>query len=397
MGDLRAKAALRQNTEAANDFGPFSGDLAVDDADDKFLRSNKRVPVRRRRGLRFASRYSWPRGWMRYAVAGVLVLVFAFLVATFLGVKTFLLRNPRFTLRTAASIQVGGNRVVTRGQTLALFNPDIGHSILRVPLAKRQQQLQQISWVRSATVMRLWPNRIRVSLLERTPVAFVRDSNAIRLVDDRGVLLGLPNAMSQHYSFPVLNGISATDPIAIRVARIQTYLQFSRGLDADGGNISAKLSEVDLSDPEDVRAVFAGSGRQPLVHFGNSDFLPRYNAYRTHLAEWLQQYPQLRSVDMRYGKQIVLDTGTTPPAGEAPTIMPTSSAADTTNNGGAPAEPKQAKPKATRAVTKHTDAVHRRSTHRSLHRAAQESHSTRKKPERGRPVRNPIMHVVSGR
>ena len=131
--------------------------------------------------------------------------------------------------------------------------------------------------MRSATVMRLWPNQIRVNLVERTPVAFALDGNTVRLVDDQGILLDLPDAASQHYSFPVLTGITSADPLPIRAARIAMYLQFIHALDAQGGRISSTLSQVDLSDPEDVRAIFLGAVRSAsgaLRRFGLSGALP---------------------------------------------------------------------------------------------------------------------------
>ncbi len=82
-------------------------------------------------------------------------------------------------------------------------------------------------------------------------------------------------------------------------------------LDAGGGKISEGLSEVDLSSPEDVKATIpddsTGSSKELLVHFGESDFLERYNKYKAHLAEWRAQYPNLASVDMRYERQAVLE------------------------------------------------------------------------------------------
>jgi len=51
---------------------------------------------------------------------------------------------------------------------------DIGRNIFFVPLAQRQQQLEQIPWVESASVMRFVPNRLRIEIHERTPVAFAR-------------------------------------------------------------------------------------------------------------------------------------------------------------------------------------------------------------------------------
>jgi cell division protein FtsQ len=369
-------------------------------AETPFLRSQRRVPVRRRGGSRFFSRFGFGPRWIRLLKLFIVLVACGLIALAGFTVKSFLLQNRHFILQSTEGIQVSGNRVVTRSQATAFFEPDVSHSIFRIPLARRKAQLKQIKWVRSATVMRLWPNQIRVNVVERTPVAFALDGNTVRLVDDQGILLDLPDAASQHYSFPVLAGITSADPLPIRAARIAMYLQFIHGLDAQGGNISSTLSQVDLSDPEDVRAIFLGAVRQPLVHFGDSNYLARYLAYHAHLADWLQQYPALRSVDMRYGKQVVLDTGSVQDGSSAPlndSTDATGSALD--NDAASPHFSKTAAAsdsgmKTTTRNAKHTAA----STHSSAahHKSTTHSHDSRHTPERGHPVKNPIMHVVSG-
>jgi cell division protein FtsQ len=85
------------------------------------------------------------------------------------------------------------------------------------------------------------------------------------------------------------------------------YQQFITDLDSGGAKVSTQLSEVDISDPEDVWALLPAEGSDIQVHFGDSDFLARYRSYQQHLSEWRQQYPHLASVDMRYENQVVLD------------------------------------------------------------------------------------------
>jgi cell division protein FtsQ len=168
--------------------------------------------------------------------------------------------------------------------------------------------LEKLPWVEHAAVMRLLPNQIRVSIVERVPIAFVKTGTTVRLIDATGALLTLSPSMiaAKHYSFPVVTGIQADDPPELRAARMHLYSQFISSLDSGGGNVSAKLSEVDLSDPEDIRAILPSSGSDILVHFGDSNFLNRYQRYQKHLDEWLRQYPKLASVDLRYENQIVL-------------------------------------------------------------------------------------------
>ena len=359
-----------------------------------FLRSQRRVPVRRRGGSRFFSRFGFGARWIRLLKVFVVLVACGLIALAGLTVKSFLFQNRHFILQSTEGIQVSGNRVVTRSQATSFFEPDVSHSIFRIPLAHRKAQLEQIKWVRSAIVMRLWPNQIRLSVVERTPVAFALDGNAVRLVDDQGILLDLPDAASQHYSFPVLTGITSADPLPIRAARIAMYLQFIHALDAQGGRISSSLSQVDLSDPEDVRAMFLGAVRQPLVHFGDSDYLARYLAYQAHLKEWLQQYPGLRSVDMRYGKQVVLDTGSVADGSTAPLDDSSDAKAfapvhDATT---APHSSETSKPSAN--SEKHaTTSTHSSSTHQ---KTTTHTHDSRHTPERGHPVKHPLMHVVSG-
>jgi len=140
-------------------------------------------------------------------------------------------------------------------------------------------------------------------------VAFVRQGSRIGLVDANGVLLDMPvdAKSSEHYSFPVVTGISANEPQSTRAARMRIFERFTADLDGSGENISQELSEVDLSNPEDVKAMIPDHSTEILVHFGEDDFLDRYRRFKEHLPEWRTVYPKLSSVDMRYERQVVLE------------------------------------------------------------------------------------------
>ncbi len=220
-----------------------------------------------------------------------------------------LLHDERFVIQSSSSIAVEGNQHLTKAQLLSIFGEDVERNVFTVSLAERKADLERLPWVEHATVMRLLPDHIRVSVVERTPVAFVRQGSQIGLVDKNGVLLNM-TADSQggtHYSFPVVTGIGADDPLSTRAARMKIYERFTSELDATGEKVSQKLSEVDLSNPEDVRALIPDTNADILVHFGDTDFLERYHKYQANLAEWRTQYPKLSSVDMRYDRQAVLE------------------------------------------------------------------------------------------
>jgi cell division protein FtsQ len=150
-------------------------------------------------------------------------------------------------------------------------------------------------------------------------VAFVRQGSHIGLVDANGVLLDMPvdSGKNAHYSFPVVTGISANDPQSTRAARMKIFGRFTSELDASGEKISEELSEVDLSNPEDVQALIPDRSTEILVHFGEDSFLDRYRRFKEHLPEWRTLYPKLSSVDMRYERQVVLQM---PPGSNAPAV-----------------------------------------------------------------------------
>jgi cell division protein FtsQ len=117
-----------------------------------------------------------------------------------------------------------------------------------------------------------------------------------------------PGLMSEHhYSFPVLTGIDAGDPLPSRRARVDLYSRLMSELDSNGQHLSDQISEIDLTDPEDARVSMPEQGTDVLAHFGQDHFLERYQRYKAHIGEWRQQYPKLSAVDLRYEQQVVLE------------------------------------------------------------------------------------------
>ena len=344
---------LRRNTSYANDTDDPS-------AEDEY----EQRPQRPRVHLSFHGGLAPKSLWGRIAMGCVLLLLIGAGVAALLAVRNYLLHDEHFVVQSSESIQIAGNSRLSRAQLLSVFGEDVERNIFNIPLAQRRAELERLPWVEHATVMRLLPNRVRVAIVERTPVAFVRQGPEIGLVDAHGVLLNLPgpdmpgagledaggqqNAATAQYSFPVLTGISAEDPLSTRAARMKIYMDFVAALDATGEKISHRLSEVDVSNPEDVKAILpdpapggtdaASSGADVLVHFGDGRFLERYREYEQHLAAWRAQYPRLASVDLRYERQVVLEMqpGTAAAAGDAAAASAAASAA-TTASASAPA------------------------------------------------------------
>jgi cell division protein FtsQ len=304
----------------------FTEDFADDEDTAEFLRSTGRAR-RGRKSLLPQTRWGWIGIGTGFAV------VLAGLGFAYMETARFLSHDPRFLIESSSAIEVAGNKHIQRSDLVSVFGEDLDRNIFHVPLTERRKELEGIPWVEHAKVERFLPNRLRVEVTERTPVAYVRQDRKIGMVDASGVLLDIPAdvAGDPNYSFPVVTGISANDPLSTRGPRMKIYERFIQDLDSGGQKISHELSEVDMSDPEDVKALVQEGSSEILVHFGESDFLKRYQSMRENMAEWKRQYPRLTGVDMRYERQVVLQQG----AGAAPAA----SAGDVTPAPTAPAKP----------------------------------------------------------
>jgi cell division protein FtsQ len=310
-------------------------------------------PIPRR--SRFApARTPWwrPRSTFgRVLLASGTLLIVSALITAGLITRRFLLHNTHFRIQSTAGIESSGLGEVSRSEVLPVFGEDIGRNVFFVPLAERRKELEEIPWVRQATVMRFLPNRLSVSIVERTPVAFVREGSRVQLADADGVILDMPPAMlaRHHYSFPVLTGINEHDSLAARRARMALYLQFVSELDAGGKHQSEQISEIDLSDPEDLRATMPEQGTDILAHFGQDHFEHRLELYKSHIAAWRQQHPRLTGVDLRYDDEVPLEMEPANPA--AAQMQATTVPANPASNSPAVAKPatKKAEPASRRA------------------------------------------------
>jgi cell division protein FtsQ len=275
---------------------------ALADAERRYLRRQKPVEIRRRR----FGRKGWPavRRW-----TGVIVATACGAFLLYRGAQFFLF-SPSVELSSYDQIEVLGNRFVSRAAVTERFASDVGQSVLRVPLEDRRAALEAIPWVAQAGVQRALPNRIRVELTERTPVAFLRSPAGLALVDARGVILERP--LQAEFRFPVVAGLTEAMPPAQRELRMRLFVEFLKDVDLARPGAAEAVSEVNLADAEDLHATLTGlpglEQHPPLlVRFGDKDFVNKYRLLVDNIAQWRQHTGRIESVDLRFARQVVVN------------------------------------------------------------------------------------------
>jgi cell division protein FtsQ len=276
---------------------------ALAEDEPKYLRRQKPVEIRRRK----FSRKAWPL-YRRVLAGGIAALCLGFVLYE---AVSYLLYSPGVLLQSAGQIEIEGNRFVTPDAITEKFSADMGRSVVRVPLSERREALESLPWVEQADVQRVLPNRIRVEITERTPVAFLRTGSDLSLVDARGVILDRP--VDGEFRFPVVGGVGESMPREERGQRMNLYMQFMKGIETVQPGADDHVSEADLSDADDLRATLTGlgtasSGARPiLVHFGDSDFGSRYRLLAENIDQWRASAGSVDSVDLRFARQVVVN------------------------------------------------------------------------------------------
>ena len=296
----RVKALPRNATADPDSYRP---ELVEDEP--RYLRRQKPVEIRRKKfGAKNWTFYRRVTFWVLIGAASIMFCVFAARLALY---------SPQVLLLKPEQISLAGNTIVTRESVLDIFKDDRGKSVLAIPLDKRRSEIvERINWVESASVQRILPNRLRVEVTERTPVAFARNGNEIALIDAHGVLLGRPSDVDMR--FPIVSGVS--DSLVRdereRERRMQIYEDLVRSLNVVNADSSNQLSEVDLSNPRNVRIVMAGipggNATQAVeIKFGPGDFTSKYRMLVDNFAQWQANAGCIHSVDLQFTRQIVLN------------------------------------------------------------------------------------------
>jgi cell division protein FtsQ len=110
--------------------------------------------------------------------------------------------------------------------------------------------------------------------------------------------------------------------LSVRAARMKIFNSLMQSFDSEGAQRSHDVSEVDLSDPEDVKVTVDDPQGAVLIHLGTSDFLSRYKIYLAHAPEWRQQFTKIESVDLRFDGQVIVNPDSHPQSGDAAPIKP---------------------------------------------------------------------------
>jgi len=253
--------------------------------------------------------------WLKYGVmfAGLFLLLASGIFAS-QQMEQFLMRDPRFFLPGPAdyglespNLEIEGIQYAARASVLNVFSKDYGRSLYLMPLADRRKTLLHINWIKEVSILRLWPNRVVVRIAERRPAAFldvkVDGMSRWSLIDSDGVILEPPARAD--FKLPVITGVLKGESIAMRGTRVRRMQRMMKEL----GPLADNVSEVRVSDLDDLCITESLSGRAVVLMLGDRNFAGRVRNFIDHYSGIVQKMPGATNFDLRLDDRITAVEG----------------------------------------------------------------------------------------
>jgi cell division protein FtsQ len=201
-------------------------------------------------------------------------------------------------------VTVRGNSRLSTGEILALVSELKGDSVLTANLPAYQARLVDSPWVADATLRRVLPGSVEITVRERTPMGLCRLLDRMYLVDATGAIIDEFGPPYADLDLPIIDGLAGPPregapsvdagraDLAGRVMRaISTHRVLAR-----------RVSQIDVRDPRD--AVVILDGETALLHLGDSHFAERLQSYLDLSPALRARVPDIDYVDLRFDERV---------------------------------------------------------------------------------------------
>lgn len=258
-------------------------------ADKRFRRAH--VAPTRRRTL-------WPPDWK--LVAGGLAVLVLLAYAGYRGIS-WVMGDDALVIQR---ITVEGNVRMSAGEVTALLDGLRGQNMLTADLESWKTTLKASPWVSDVAFRRVFPGRIAVAVIERTPIGIARLGDSLFLVDRHGNLIDEYGPNYAALDLPLVTGLDGGTPgDAPQVDQLRASLAV-KVVDAVSTrrDLAARVSEIDVTDAHN--AVLTLKDDPTLVRLGDDQFVHRLQTYLDLVPTLRERVPGADYADVRFENRV---------------------------------------------------------------------------------------------
>ncbi|WP_455473781.1 cell division protein FtsQ/DivIB [Bartonella sp. B30(2025)] len=121
-------------------------------------------------------------------------------------------------------VDVHGNKRVKKQEILKLLGLDVSPSIFIFDVGGARSVLERQVWIQSAIVQKIYPNRLRISVVEREPYAIWQHDGMMDIIDNTGRVI-VPFQGGQVQDLPLVVGQGAPNFVKAFIQALSAYPQ----------------------------------------------------------------------------------------------------------------------------------------------------------------------------
>lgn len=216
----------------------------------------------------------------------------------------WLLTSPKFTVH---GVEVRGAPHVTAERILEAAGIAPGTSLFLLHPRRIVRGVEGLPEVERAELIRELPNRVTLVVEERKPFTLVH-AGRLHWIDESGRVLGR-ETQAVTPPAPVISGLSDAELSSFGAApngKARDAVRLIRALLRSGSPLGAEISEIDMGST-DGPVLYTVTGVE--VRLGAEDWEERLARLEGVLAQKAARDGAIRSVDLRFRDQVVLQGG----------------------------------------------------------------------------------------
>ncbi len=200
---------------------------------------------------------------------------------------------------TVKKIRIRNNHAYTEEEIITMTGLETGGNIFTLDPAAARESLLRNDDFRDARVERIFPDAIRVDVMEREPRARV-SFGRLYTIDDWGVVLG-PRKEAPEIQLPVIKGLRVVNNSRdlSPADKKDACLKLLRGLEEEDIGSLVRIDEIRVFSSGLIEMRTEGKME---ITLGQEDYGEQLARLKTVLGRLGPDLPRAREVDLRYSK-----------------------------------------------------------------------------------------------
>jgi cell division protein FtsQ len=321
--ELSANPVINEGSSGPSDLLNFSGKESGEQevtSKRKTSKQNRRLSTSRQRRQQHlldvkvrAHKASARRVQKAFFVFALMIILFSLVGGIVFGAHRVLrlvfFANPAYAMRI---VEVTTDGELPRDGVLRAANISEGANIFSINLAAIEDRIRALPQVEEANVNRVLPDKLRITIHERSPVAWIASADANKagfnyntayLVDRRGVVLKPKASAPEYMTLPVIIGV---DPASVTVGQAidQDSVKAALELIRDCGEVLQSRFQIATIDIMKDYALLVTDKQGSTVTFGLDELVLQLRRLQLLLSYCEQNSKDLQSANLMAERNI---------------------------------------------------------------------------------------------